>query len=255
MHVLVITLIYIATQIGGRIISRKGWSQWQVPCLRLPLSVCIQKLYVMPVSQRHAHSPFISYQISIHFQPFSVGGDHGISLIGSGLASESQHHEGRRVEPTPLWLPAEPHKFLSVTATRKQISFFHSGNFCDNGNPCSTVFFFSSVIPSMVASNLKGKKPVLNAQWPFLLLILGLSHIPFVKSLCPSLSPREETSGVPRAYHHANGLSLPIRRPQPQTKPLGVHSSTWTHCCANTPDSAWETNKNDGVLTYSKSWR
>ena len=145
-------------------LNLKLFSLLQVPCLRLPLSVCIQKLYVMPVSQRHAHSPFISYQISIHFQPFSVGGDHGISLIGSGLASESQHHEGRRVEPTPLWLPAEPHKFLSVTATRKQISFFHSGNFCDNGNPCSTVFFFSSVIPSMVASNLKGKKPVLNAQ-------------------------------------------------------------------------------------------
>lgn len=152
------------TQIGGRIISRKGWSQWQVPCLRLPLSMCIQKLYVMPVSQRHAHSPFISCQISIHFQPFSVGGDHGISLIGSGLASESQHHEGWRVEQTHLWLPAGPHKFLSVTATRKQISFFHSGNFCDNGNPCSTVFLFSSIIPSMVASNLEGKKPVLNAQ-------------------------------------------------------------------------------------------
>ena len=137
MHVLVITVIYTATQIGGRIISRKGWSQWQVPFSRLPLSMCIQKLYVMPLSPRHAHSPFGSFQISVHFQPLSVGGDRWISLIGSGLASESQHQENWRVEPIHLWLPAGPHKFLSITATRKQTSFLHSGNFCDNGNLCS----------------------------------------------------------------------------------------------------------------------
>ena len=197
--------------------------------------MCIQKLYIVPVSPRHAHSLFSSCQISIHFQPFSVGGDRWISPAGSGLASESQCHEGWRVEPIHLWLPAGPHKFLSVTATRKQTSFLHSGNFCDNGNPCSTVILFSFVIPSRVASNLAGKKPILNAQRPFLLLTLRLQHIPFVKSPCPSLSSQVRRPQVyPWKWAKPSNKETPATDKAPRSPQLNVD----TCYCANTPDSA-----------------
>lgn len=90
-----------------------------------------------------------------------MGADHWNSPMSSALVFESQNRKCWRVELIHLCFLQDltnscqpPQLWLKI-----KTSLLFSGNFCDNRNLFSSVFSFSSTIPSRTTWNPVGKKP------------------------------------------------------------------------------------------------